>query len=107
MNTKSILLILLTICLPLAGAEKPPTEKQIAEVKARAEKGDAKASGMLARYYFNGLGLQKDTAEALKWARIAAQKGDSNGQNVLGILYERGEGVEKDSKKALGWYRKA
>ena len=97
----------LCLCLPVAGAETPPTPKEIAEVKASAEKGDAQASGLLARYYHNGLGLKKDIAEALKWARSAAQKGDSNGQNILGSLHHYGQGVEQDFKEALKWYQKA
>ena len=56
---KPTFIALLALCLSVIGVETPPTPKEIAEVKASAEKGDAKAQGLLARYYFNGLGLKK------------------------------------------------
>ena len=105
MNTKSILLILLTICLPLAGAEKPPTEKQIAEVKARAEKGDAKAQGLLAEEYTYGKNKNPDLAYV--WATKAAAQGDTTGEFILGRSYHLGLGVEKSYENALKWYHES
>lgn len=57
--------------------------------------------------YANGVGVEKDTAEAVKWYRKAAEQGFANAQNHLGNHYADGEGVEKDFVEAFLWYRKA
>jgi TPR repeat protein/serine/threonine protein kinase len=77
------------------------------ETKAKAEKGDAKAQAGLGRMYYEGVGVPKDNAEALKWLRKAADQGNADGQCALGWMYEFGEGVAKDQTEAVKWFRKA
>ena len=78
-----------------------------AETKKKAEAGDAVAQNTLGNMYYNGEGVPKDTAEAVKWWRKAADQGDANAQTILGWMYERGEGVPKDDVEAVKWWRKA
>jgi TPR repeat protein len=72
-----------------------------------AERGNAKAMGILGLMYRRGLGCEKDQAEALKWLEKGAQKGDADAQNNLGFLYFQGSGVKKDGAEALKWFQKA
>ena len=62
---------------------------------------------MVARAYQNGIGVAKDPAQAVVWARKAADQGDVAGDTCLGELYQRGEGVAQDYAQAMAWYRKA
>ncbi len=57
--------------------------------------------------YYEGVGVTKDYAEALKWYRKAANQGHSLAQYDIGSMYYNGEGVNKDVAEALNWYQKA
>ncbi len=57
--------------------------------------------------YSEGLGVQKNLTEAIKWYRKAADQGDALAQNNLGRCYMNGEGLPKDPYEAVLWYRKA
>ena len=48
-----------------------------------ALRGDVEAQCKLATMYFNGLGVKKSDAEALKWVRKAAQQGDAWAKSSL------------------------
>jgi TPR repeat protein len=72
-----------------------------------AERGDAKAMGVLGLMYAKGLGCEKDQAEALKWLKKGAQKGDADTENNLGFMYFQGIGVTEDDAEALKWFNKA
>ena len=51
--------------------------------------------------------VQKDAAEALKWARRAADAGSPEGMTLVGLAYLKGEGTDKDSAQAARWFRRA
>ncbi len=57
--------------------------------------------------YHDGLGVEKDPVEAVKWYRQSAEQGHARSQGILGYCYGQGVGVPKDQLAALGWYRKA
>jgi TPR repeat protein len=78
-----------------------------AELKARADQGDAQAQFNLGLMYATGEGVPKDAAEAVKWYRLAADQNHPRAQFNLGLLYATGEGVPKDTAEAVKWYRKA
>jgi TPR repeat protein len=64
--------------------------KVLAEIRAGADKGDAKAQYELARPFFSGtLGVAKDEAEAVKWYRKAAEQNVADAQYNLGVLLGR------------------
>jgi Hint domain/Sel1 repeat len=57
--------------------------------------------------YFDGRGVSKDFAEAIKWYSKAADHGDRTAQYNLGLMYDRGLGVPKDHVAAATWFQKA
>ena len=82
--------------------------KLLAEIRAKAEKGDAQSQYELGSAFAKGsLGEAKDEAEAVKWFRNAAEQGDAKAQTALGACYANGQGVAQDYVEAVQWFRKA
>ena len=77
------------------------------EDRRLAEEGDADAQALLAVVYYNGRGVRRDYAEALRWARLAAEQGNVRGQSLLGAAYYSGNGVARDPAEAARWARLA
>ncbi len=89
-------------------AQKPIKDsKELTELRAKAESGDAFAQYNLGICYANGEGVPKDVVEAVKWYRKAAEQNHAGAQSNLGLCYFFGEGVPKDDVEAVKWYRKA
>ncbi|GFO55676.1 hypothetical protein GMSM_26830 [Geomonas sp. Red276] len=80
---------------------------EIAQVKQRAEQGDAAAQSKLGVLYSSGVGMRMDKKEAVKWYQKAADQGYPVGQWNLAFMYVRGEGVEADLVKARELFTKA
>jgi TPR repeat protein len=79
-----------------------------ADIRAKAEKGDAKSQWVLGNAFELGfLGVAKDYVEAAKWYRRAAEQGFAMAQNDLGVCYRNGEGVTRDAVEGAKWYRQA
>jgi hypothetical protein len=58
--------------------------------------------------YKQGVGVVQDSAEAMRWYRLAADRGYAKAQYSLGVLYETGiVGVPQDSAEAARCYRLA
>ncbi|MEO7038578.1 MAG: PEGA domain-containing protein [Gemmatimonadaceae bacterium] len=72
-----------------------------------ANAGNQQAQRNLAVIYDQGLGVNKDPAQAAIWYRKAALTGNRDATFQLASMYEQGRGVPKDPKQALDWYRKA
>jgi len=81
--------------------------QNIAELKKQAAAGDAKAQFNLGVMYFNGEGVPKDAAEAVRWFRKAAEQGLANAQYSLGLMYATGRGVSENDAESVRWFRKA
>jgi TPR repeat protein len=79
----------------------------LTDLAAAANQGHVDSQLDLAEMYYQGDGLKKDHAEALRWYRQAAQKRDALAQYWVGRLYSRGEGVEKDPRAAANWFRQS
>ena len=62
---------------------------------------------MVGKCYDDGIGVEQDYAEAMKWFRIAADEDDYDAQFEIGKCYHEGKGVEKDMAEAVKWYRLA
>ena len=72
-----------------------------------AENGVHEARLLMARFYLEALGVERDEAEGVAWvAEAAVQKGKTarQAQAMLGSLFQRGVGVERDLKMAYVWY---
>ena len=99
---KLILTIFITLFSILASLGQ-----NIAELKQKAEQGDANAQCYLGYCYLNGKDVEKDPREAVKWFRKSAEQGLKEAQGYLGYCYFKGDGVEKDLREAVKWYRKS
>jgi len=88
-------------------AKPNETGRELIEIRAKAENGDAQAQFNLGDRYRTGEGVAKDAPEAVKWYRKAAEQGYARGQCALGTCYANGVGLPKDDAEAVTWYRKA
>jgi TPR repeat protein len=51
--------------------------------------------------------VARDSAEAVRWYRLAAAQDHAEAQNDLAVIYDAGDGVAEDDAEALRWYRRA
>lgn len=103
-----LLLLLVSAVFQLPAQQSEADRKLLADVRAKAEKGDAQSQYDLGSAFIRGsLGVAKDEAEAVKWFRKAAEQNYAPAQHNLGVCYANGEGVAKDYVEAVKWYRKA
>jgi len=73
-----------------------------------ADQGYPLAYLMMGALAMEGVGVEPDAKEAVKWLRRVAEKGDTGGMLMLASLYhDGGPGLEKDAREAEKWYRKA
>jgi TPR repeat protein len=61
----------------------------------------------LGRVYGTGIGVAKDSTQAVRWYRRASDSGSLVAMLSLAGMYRDGEGVEKDESQAQLWTRKA
>jgi type II secretion system protein G len=87
--------------------ESPAKSSENNQIREKAERGDASAQSQLGVMYWNGLGVEKNYPEALKWLRKAADQGEAEAEFYLGFSYALGTGVEKNEAQAVKWYQKA
>jgi hypothetical protein len=80
---------------------------ELAELRAKAEKGDAVAQYDLAQRYASGTGIAKDEAAALEWYLKSAARDHVPAFVSLGSVYAHGFGVKQDWAESIRWYRKA
>ncbi len=97
---KAILVALVLVGLAV------PALADTADVKRKAQQGDAKAQTELGDMYDwgEGQGVTKDYAKAAHWYRKAAGQGNATAQNNLGVMYGNGQGVLKDFVLAHMWF---
>lgn len=62
---------------------------------------------ILGECFLNGVGIQKNLAEALRLLKLAANQGCTEAKYALGCCYERGVGIEKDVPQAISLYLEA
>lgn len=92
---------------PGTSANANPPTNQIADVRARAEQGNATAQTELGRMLLEGNSAKPDYAQAALWLRKAADQGSAEARFYLAGLYEAGRGVERDYSQAVHWNLKA
>ncbi len=101
------LLLLAGGVVQLSAQPADSERKQLKELQARADKGDADAQISLAALYASGTGVAKDPAKATKLLRKAAEQGSARAQCLLGLNYANGDGVKVDKIEAARWLHKA
>ncbi len=72
-----------------------------------AEQGDAMAQLSLGVMFNEGIGVERDNVQAVKWLRKAADQGNMEAQFSLGLNYEFGLGVQQDYAEASKWFEMA
>jgi TPR repeat protein/TolB-like protein len=72
-----------------------------------AKSGDTAAMERLGYRYETGIGVAKDTGEAIRWYQAAATAGNSEAMARLGAVYRQGTNGQPDFEKAYEWSRKA
>jgi hypothetical protein len=92
---------------PQTAVARSADSSPLAELRAKAESGDAQAQDDLGMRYLEGRGVTQDYAEAVKWFRKAAAQNHAQALNHLGVRYAKGEGVNEDQVEAAKWVRKA
>jgi TPR repeat protein len=103
----TVLLLLSAAVFQLRAEQSETGRKQVEELKAKAEAGDADSEYQLGVRYSSGDGVPKDSAKAVKWYRKAADQSNVQAKTALGYCYATGQGVAKDDAEAVKWYRKA
>jgi len=75
---------------------------EFATALAEAEKGDVDAIAKTGVNLLQGLGVQRNVTEGLRWLEKALEHGNQDAltYNSLAHYYSRGDGVEKDEEKA-------
>jgi len=57
--------------------------------------------------YFQGQGVPRDYAAALKWHLLAADNGHQLSQYEIGVIFDGGLGVPKSTSEAARWFRRS
>jgi len=57
--------------------------------------------------YLEGLGVEKDYAQALYYYTLAAEQGHGGGNMGLGSIYQLGQGVKQSDAEAVRYYQLA
>lgn len=79
---------------------------RIAELRGKADGGDAEAAYELGRRLAEGIGVDKDLAEALRRFEEAAARGHADAMYRAGQCCAEGIGRPADAAKAAEWFRK-
>ena len=103
------LLCTASLLVPAAHAQQGDAGvKELAELRTKAEKGDAQAQFELGQVFALGIfDVPTNYLEAAEWFRKAADQNWAKAQFTLGVYCERGDGVAQDYAQAVDWYRKA
>lgn len=91
----------------LAAYDRGDYATALRELAPAAAAGAPFAQYDLARMYFSGEGVPRDSAAGLKWLRQAAAAGIGLAQYQLGACYEWGISVAQNYGEAASWYRRA
>ena len=76
-------------------------------LKEMARSGNGAAQFELGDYYYQGIGVEKNFEEAVKWLRLAAENKEEKAQDTLGTMLFNGDGVEKNFEEAYKWLEDA
>ena len=69
--------------------------------------GNVYSQGVVSMLYLNGGGVQKNYAEASRWANLGSQKNDANSFYVLGSINQHGLGQVANSHDAIVHFKKS
>ena len=101
--TVAVAAVSLSVLGPPVRAQDTPSTQELADLRARAEAGEAQAQFTLGRRYGAYESGPQDAAEAVRWYRLAAGQGEAGAQNNRGLMYSNGRGVPQDYVSAHMW----
>jgi uncharacterized protein len=111
MNFSRLITVIWLLCAGVVGLSAAQPEdadrRAFDEAQAKASKGDAEAQLLLASFYSQGRGVDRDLAKAARWHRKAADQGLARAQFQLGLDYARGAGLKADQAESFKWFQKA
>lgn len=81
--------------------------KEIKNLIIAAQNGSTSAQNTLGGYYYSGIKVARNYAEAVKWWGMAAKAGHPEAIANLGLCYQMGHGTTKNLKMATELYRKS
>lgn len=81
--------------------------KALPGLEKEAEAGDGEAASCLYDCFHEGLGVEKDDAQASFWLQRAAEEEEAGAMFTLALEYREGGLVEKNDDLFLYWLRKA
>ena len=94
-------------CYALLGSRQPKYQARVlAELRTKAERGEAAAQYRLGNRYYRGLGVVTNWPEAFNWFREAAEGGHTGAQLALGLRYLQGKGTAQNYEASIPWFRK-
>ena len=79
----------------------------IREIRELAAREDVEALFLMGTAYDEGLGVDVDFPEALRWYKRAAARGHPLANHNVGNMYRDGRGVEIDDATAAMWWLRA
>ena len=94
-TTVVVVVLSLSVLGPPVQAQDKPSAQELADLRARAEAGDASAQFNLGDFYAAG-----QYVEAVACYRLAAEQGHAEAQFRLGAMYTRGLGVPQNETEA-------
>ena len=89
-------------------------ETALREYRTAAQQGDAESQNALGVYYNNGMCVEQDRVEAMRWLQKAfegftrlANQGNAKAQRYMCVYYKEGRSVSQDYGEAARWCRLA
>jgi TPR repeat protein len=76
-------------------------------IKASAERGDARDQYLTGFRYGEGIGVRQDRQKALYWLKKSSDQNFASAQFALGTMYHNGDGVRQNKSTAKEWFGKA
>jgi uncharacterized protein len=94
--------------LPPHAQQNEADLKNVAVMRAKAQKGDAQAQLDLGVCYDFGKGVAKDESEAAKWFLLAGEQGDGQAKGAMAKLVDAmtSEQITAAQKLAFAWLDK-
>ena len=98
----------LIVCCVIAVTPASAQNKNLDDIRQKAEAGDANAQYHLAQKYMEGKDVAKDPAQGVAWLQKSADQGYFGAEYALAYMYLTGAAkLPKDPHKAADWFRKA
>ena len=87
--------------------ERVVKKEIVLNLKKIATKEKSNITRMVAKFYYNGTGVNKDIKKAIKFYEIACDGNNNDAQYELGLILSQGEELEVDIDKAFVLFQTA